>query len=128
MTGREGTEALPRETILRVLHEGLSDTRSDVDGLIERLITVYRGKEALDGNEQVIALGFLVCAHALREASLMQEIAVREEIQELHRLASSILRSLERTERALDIERRARARHRPPETLVEDLGPTQQAR
>lgn len=114
---------MPRETILRVLHEGLSETRSDVDGLSERLIGIFRGKQTDLETEQVIALGFLVCAHALREASLMQEIAVREEIQELHELASLILDALERTERALELERRARARRKVPDELLEELAP-----
>ena len=114
---------MPQETILRVLHQALSDTRSDVDGLVERLISVYRGKESLDGSEQVIALGFLVCARALRESSLMQEVAVREELQELHRLVGDILGSVRRTERALELEPRARARQRQGSDLIGDLRP-----
>jgi hypothetical protein len=106
---------VPEETLLRLLHEGLSGTRSDVDALIGRLVAIYRGQESMEGTEQVIALGFLVCAHALREASLMQEVAVREELQELHRLTGSILESLERTEQALEQERRWRLHRRAPD-------------
>jgi hypothetical protein len=112
------------ETILRVLHDALGDTHSDVDELIERLVRVCRGKESPERSEQVIALGFLVCARALRESSLMQEIAVREEVQELHRLISEILESVRRTERALEFEPRARRRRREA-SLVEDLAPEQ---
>jgi hypothetical protein len=114
---------MPQETILRVLHEALADTRSDVDGLVERLIRVYRGKETLDGSDQVIALGFLVCARALRESSLMQEVAVREELQELHRLVGDILESVQHTERALEVEPWARARQRQRTDLIDDLTP-----
>jgi hypothetical protein len=114
---------VPQETILRVLHEALSDSRSDVDELVERLIRIYRGEEGLERSEQVIALGFLACARALHESSLMQEIAVREELQELDRLVGDILESVRRTERALEVERRARLRERDAGELVEDLTP-----
>jgi hypothetical protein len=114
---------VPQETILRVLHEALADSRSDLDVLIERLIGVYRGKESLERTEQVIALGFLVCARALRESSLMEEIAVREELHELHRLAGDILEAVHRTERAVELEREALRRRRGPRELVEDLRP-----
>ena len=116
---------MPRETILGVLHEALADTRTDVDELIERLIGVYRGTKGPEGTDQVMALGFLVCARALRESSLMQEIAVREEIQELHRLAGDILESVRHTEETLDLGPRARRRLRETQTLAEDLAPEQ---
>jgi hypothetical protein len=116
---------VPQETILRVLHEALAESRADVDGLIERLIRVYRGNESLERSEQVIALGFLVCARALRESSLMEEIAVREELHELHRLTSEILEAVRQTERALDLERETRAQRRKAPNLVEDLTPTE---
>jgi len=72
-----------------------------------------------------VALGFLACGRALREASLMQEIAVREEVQELHRLAASILEALGRIERTLEAEPRVRTR-RSREGLLEDLSPAEQ--
>jgi hypothetical protein len=114
---------VPQETILVILQEALSETRSELDELVDRLVAVYRGKESLEGTEQVVALGFLACARALREASLMQEIAVREELQELHRLASDILEGLGRIEGALEAQPRLRTR-RLPEGLVEDLSPS----
>ena len=119
---------MPRETILRVLHEALSDTRCELDALIERLIGVYRGTEDLERTDHVVALGFLVCARAMRESSLMQEVAVREELQELDRLVREILESLRHTQRALDLdlERRGKLRRRD-RGLVEDLRPEPEA-
>lgn len=113
---------MPQATILRVLHEALADTRSDLDGLIERLIEIYRGEENLERADQLIALGFLVCARALRESSLMEEVAVREELQELDRHVREILESVRRTERALELAERRRP-HKAPGELAEDLMP-----
>ena len=113
---------MPRETILEVLQAGLAETRSDLDQLTDRLVAVYRGDDSLQA-EQVVALGLLACGRALRESSLMQEIAVREELQELHRLAAGILETLGRVEKSLDVDPRARRRAR--ETLVEDLAPAE---
>lgn len=119
---------MPQETILRVLHAALADTRTDLDGLIERLIAVYRGNESLERTEQAIALGFLVCARALRESSLMQEVAVREELQNLDRLVEEILESVRHTERALELDAaQRRRRRRTPAPLADDLMPTADA-
>jgi hypothetical protein len=123
--GREGVEEVPQETILRLLHEGLCETRSELDEFVDRLVAIYRGKESVQGTEQVVALGFLACARALREASLTQEIAVREELQELHRLATGILEGVVRIEGSLDAQPGVRAR-RGRESLVEDLSPVEQ--
>ena len=117
---------MPQDTILRVLHEALAESRSDADALTERLIAICRGTERLEQSEQVIALGFLVCARALRESSLMQEIAVREELQELHKLVGEILESVRRTERAVDSPR-VRAGVRRSRELVEDLTPREES-
>jgi hypothetical protein len=115
---------LPQDTILRLLHEGLCETRSELDEFVDRLVAIYRGKESVQGTEQVVALGFLACARALREASLTQEIAVREELQELHRLATDILEGLGRIEGSLEAQPGARAR-RVRASLVEDLAPAE---
>jgi hypothetical protein len=112
---------MPRETILRVLHEALTDNRSSLDELVERLIEIERGKKSVERTEQVIALGFLVCARALRESSLMQEIAVREELQDLHHLVEDILVSVRHTEQTLELDPRARLRRREERDLAEDL-------
>ena len=112
---------MPRETILEVLQAGLAETRSDLDQLTDRLVAVYRGDDSLRA-EQVVALGLLACGRALRESSLMQEIAVREELQELHRLATSILEGLGRIEVSLEAQPRPR---RTRGALVEDLTPTE---
>ena len=113
---------MPRETILRLLHEALADNRSSVDELIDHLVGVYRGRENLERTDQVIALGFPVCARALRESSLMQEIAVREELQDLHRIVEDILESVRRTEHTLELDPRARLRRREEHRdLAEDL-------
>ena len=78
--------ALPRDKILTLLHEALTTTRADAEQFEQRLISLYRDEERPESTEQVVALGFLACTKALREASLMQEIAIREELQELHGL------------------------------------------
>ena len=103
---------MPRDRILQVLHEALAKNRSDADALIDRLINVYRGEDAPERGEQVIALGFLVCARALRESSLAQEIAIREELQDLQRIVGDVLETLHRTQTAPEHARQAASNRR----------------
>lgn len=116
---------VPRETILQVLHEALGQTRSDVDEVVDGLLSAYRSEEQMETAERVVALGFLACVKALREASLMQEIAIREEIQDLHRLVESVLSAIERTEQVVRSERELLSRRREGgrQSLLGDLSP-----
>ncbi len=122
---------MPRETILQVLHEALGQTRSDVDDVVDRLLSVYRSQEQLETAERVVALGFLACVKALHEASLMQEIAIREEIQDLRRLVESVLSAIERTEQVVRSERELLTQRREGGgrgLLLSDLSPSGEAR
>jgi hypothetical protein len=98
-------EGVPQSEILTLLHDSLSHTGSDVDGLIRRLEAVHRGATAEEEGalsslttEQLIALGFLACVKAIRESGLAGEIAVREEIQQIHDLGMEMRAALARTE------------------------------
>ena len=121
---------MPDAVILTLLHEALAGTREDVEELLRRLTSVYREGEQPYASEQAVALGFLACAKALREASLMQEIAIREEIQELHKLVADVLGAIERTEEAVrdsrDLLLRRRAEHR--RGLPDELAPSRRSR
>jgi hypothetical protein len=91
--------------LLTLLHDSLSNAGADVDALIGRLETVHRGttvEETADlsplTTEQLIALGFLACVKAIRESGLMTEIAVREEIQQIHDLGTEMRAALAQTD------------------------------
>ena len=115
----------PRERILAILHEALGQTRSESDELVQRLTSIYRDEEQPESSEQVVALGFLACARALREASLIQEIAIREEIQELDRLITEVLTEVKRTEKT--VRGQTRQGRRRGGSLVSDLSPARPA-
>jgi hypothetical protein len=88
--------------LLTLLHDSLSSAGADVDVLIGRLETVHRGTTVEETGadysplttEQLIALGFLACVKAIRESGLMSEIAVREEIQQIHDLGTEMRTAL----------------------------------
>jgi hypothetical protein len=111
---------MAKEKTMALLQEALSLAHTDADDLVERLGRIYRDEEKPESTEQVVALGFLACARALREATLVQEIAIREEIQDLGRLVDQVLVELRRTEQTVrsQMTRRQRAR-----SLEEDLRP-----
>ena len=112
---------MPREKILSLLYEALSQTRVEGEQVEHRLLAICRDEEQPESTELVVALGFLACARALREASLVQEIAVREEIQELQGLIARVLAEVTRTEETVRGQLELRRRHR--RTLEEDLSP-----
>jgi hypothetical protein len=97
---------VPQGEILTLLHDAFAQAGSDVEALVGRLETVYRGARIDDVDEdarpltteQLIALGFLACVKAIRESGLMAEIAVREEIQQIHDLGTELRAALARTE------------------------------
>ena len=97
---------MPQGEILTLLHDAFAQAGSDVEALVGRLETVYRGARIDDVDEdarpltteQLIALGFLACVKAIRESGLMAEIAVREEIQQIHDLGTELRAALARTE------------------------------
>ena len=97
---------MPQGEILTLLHDAFAQAGSDVEALVGRLETVYRGARVDDVDEdarpltteQLIALGFLACVKAIRESGLMAEIAVREEIQQIHDLGTELRAALARTE------------------------------
>ena len=115
---------MPRGRILALLHEALAQSRDHGEQAERRLLAICRDEEQIESTEQVVALGFLACARALREASLVQEIAIREEIQELHGLIAQVLAEVTRTEQTLrrQLERRPQRKR----TMAEDLSPRQQ--
>jgi hypothetical protein len=117
---------MSKQKTMALLHEALSAAQSDADELVERLARIYRDEENPESMERVVALGFLACAHALRETSLIEEIAVREELQELGRLIDEVLAELRRTELAVrrrqPVSRRATTR-----SLEADLRPPRKA-
>jgi hypothetical protein len=96
---------VPQNDLLTLLHDSLSNAGADVDALIRRLETVHRGTTLEETGadfsplttEQLIALGFLACVEAIRESGLMSEIAVREEIQQIHDLGTEMRAALART-------------------------------
>ncbi len=108
--------------MLALLHEALTSTTAEADELVARLGSIYRGDEEPASREQVVALGFLACARALREASLLQEIAIREEVQELGRVLHEVLHELRRTEET--VRSQAGLRGRRDRSLTGDLSPT----
>jgi hypothetical protein len=112
---------MPREKILTLLHEALSDTRAEGEQVELRLLAICRDEQQTESTEQVVALGFLACARALREASLVQEIAVREEIQELQGLIAHVLTEVTRMQETVrgQVELQQRRRR----TLADDLSP-----
>ena len=97
---------MPQGEILTLLHDAFAQAGSDVEALVGRLETVYRGARIDDVDEdarpltteQLIALGFLACVKAIRESGLMAEIAVREEIQQIHDLGTELRAAVARTE------------------------------
>jgi hypothetical protein len=97
---------VPQNEILTLLHDSLSHAGADVEALIRRLDAVYGTARVEDvgedpprvASEQLIALGFLACVKAIRESGLMSEIAVREEIQQIHELGTEMRAALARTE------------------------------
>ena len=111
--------SLPRDKILTLLHEALKQTRVDAEQFEQHLISIYRDEERPESTEQVVALGFLTCTRALREASLMQEIAIREEIQELHGLIAKVLAEVTLTQQAVSSQL-----ERPKRSLKDDLSPS----
>jgi hypothetical protein len=115
------SKGVPRDKILALLHEALAQTRGEGEQVEQRLLAICRDEEHPQSTEQVVALGFLACARALREASLVQEIAVREEIQELHALIERVLTEVTRTEQTVREQLRRQPRARG--TLAEDLSP-----
>jgi hypothetical protein len=104
--GPRRAKRVPQSEILTLLHDSLSHAGADVEMLIQRLETAHRGTTAeekgehlsLLTTEQLIALGFLACVKAIRESGLMGEIAVREEIQQIHDLAAEMRAAFARTE------------------------------
>jgi hypothetical protein len=72
---------MPREKTLLLLQEALVLVRGDTEQLVERLVSICRDEGEPHSAEQVVALGFLTCVRALREAALLEEIAIREETQ-----------------------------------------------
>jgi hypothetical protein len=116
---------MPKDKTMSLLQEALTLAQRDADALIGRLTQIYRDEEKPQSTEQVIALGFLTCARALREASLMEEIAVREEIQDLGKLIEQVLVELRRTEETV---RTQAAQRRPARaTLEADLHPSKRS-
>jgi len=117
---------LPKTKILSTLRAALVEAHVDVDGLVERLASIYRDENLPKSSEQVIALGFLACARALREASLMQELAIREEIQDLERLITEVLTEIRRTEEVVreQLELLSRVQRRRERALPDDLSPS----
>jgi hypothetical protein len=113
---------LPRDKILTLLHEALTTTRADAEQFEQRLISLYRDEERPESTEQVVALGFLACTKALREASLMQEIAIREELQELHGLIAKVLTELTLTRQT--VSEQAPQPKRSIRSLKADLSPS----
>jgi hypothetical protein len=90
-----------------------------VDALAERLAHAADEPEADGDLGGTVALGFLACVKALRESGLMLEVAIREEIQEIHALAAEVRGALERTEETVELNQRllheARAARPAPE-------------
>jgi hypothetical protein len=110
-----------KEKTMALLQEALSLAQTDADDLVERLTRIYRDEEEPASTEQVAALGFLACARALREATLVQEIAIREEIQDLGRLVDEVLVELRRTEQM--VRSQVTRRQRRARSLEADLRP-----
>jgi hypothetical protein len=88
---------MPQTKLLELLHETLARTGEDMEALVCRLSAIAAGDED-PGTAEVVALGFIACVKALRESTLMQEVAIREEIQELHTLGDDLLQAIRRTE------------------------------
>jgi hypothetical protein len=113
---------VPKTKILTALHEAFAQTRTDADLLVERLLSIYRQEEHPQSTDQVVALGFLTCVRALREASLIEEIAIREEIQELSKLIAEVLTEVRRTEDV--VRRQYEQQRRRGRSLAGDLSPS----
>jgi hypothetical protein len=114
---------MPKEKTMTLLHEALSSAHTATDDLVERLGRIYRDEEKPESTEQVVALGFLTCARALRQASLVQEVAIREEIQDLGRLIDQVLVELRRTEQT--VRNQLAPRKQQTRSLESDLRPSQ---
>jgi hypothetical protein len=117
---------MSKDKTMALLHEALSAAQSDTEDLVERLARVYRDEENPESMERVVALGFLACARAVREASLLEEIAVREELQDLGRLIDEVLVEIRRTEQAVRGQRGSR--RSADRSLETDLRPPRRGR
>jgi hypothetical protein len=114
---------MPKEKTMALLYEALSLAYTDTDDLVERLGRIYRDEEKPESTEQVVALGFLTFARAVREASLVQEVAIREELQDLGRLIDQVLVELRRTEQT--VRGQLTKRKQQTRSLESDLRPIQ---
>jgi hypothetical protein len=93
-----GEVTTPQAQLLDVLHQALARTGQDLDLLVQRLTSISGGEEQASTLDEVVALGFLACVKALRETSLLQEVAIREEIQQIHDLGADVVNAIQRTE------------------------------
>ena len=93
-----GEVTTPQAQLLDVLHQALARTGEDLDLLVQRLTSISGGEEQASTLDEVVALGFLACVKALRETSLLQEVAIREEIQQIHDLGDDVVKAIQRTE------------------------------
>jgi hypothetical protein len=109
---------IPQTKLLEVLHEALARTGQDVDLLVQRLTAISAAEEHAETTEEVVALGFLACVKALRETSLLQEVAIREEIQQIHDLGEELLGELDAIRRAESLLRRKRRAFRSARAKV----------
>lgn len=103
-------KAIPQTKLLALLHEAIANNGKDLDLLVGRLTGVAQAESDAETTEQVVALGFLACVKALRDTSLMQEVAIREEIQQIQELHDDLVKSLKETQALLDAQLLARAR------------------
>jgi hypothetical protein len=97
---------IPQSQLLGVLHEALTRTGQDLDVLVDRLTAISRGDEQAGGIDEVVALGFLACVKAVRETSLLHEVAIREEIQQIHELGETVVTAIERSDGSVRGSRR----------------------